>query len=159
MSVESEEQKTPSWRRIFFWGTTLFLLLFALIIGLGIYFSVSESGEFGVWLRSIRDFLLVGILLELALLTGSAVILVWRLVRFIESTSREISLLSGDARETARIAQESIETLHRLLVQPVLQLHALWVELKGLVKAWLGFKQAMAESEKPAPVQTDPDSS
>lgn len=159
MSAESEDTQSPSWQRVLTLGTLFFLLLFALIIALGIYLSWSDQGEISVWLQTIRDFLLVGILLEVALLTASAVILVWRLGRFIESTTREISLLSGDARETARIAQDGIQTVHRLLVQPVLQLHALWVELRGLLRAWLGFKQATTESDNPASVQTDPDSS
>ena len=158
MSVESETQRITSFSRVLIWGTLIFLMLFLFILGIGLFLSLSDRGEIGIWLRTIRDFLLVGLLLELTLFVVSAIYFVWRLGHFIEETSIEIKTLSGDARETAHIAQESLQVLHHHLVQPILYLHAIWKELQGLFRAWSGLKQAANEAEKNSAVQKDADS-
>ena len=127
---------------------SFFLILLFSILGIGLLLSLSDRGEIGIWLRTIRDFLLVGLLLEVTLFVVSAIYFVWRLGHFIEETSLELKTLSGDARETAHIAQESLQVLHHHLVQPILYLHALWKELQGLFGAWAGLKQAANEEEK-----------
>ena len=158
MSVESETQRIASFSRVLIWGTLIFLILLLFILGIGLFLSWSDRGEIGIWLRTIRDFLLVGLLLEVTLFVVSAIYFIWRLGHFIEETSGELKALSGDARETAHIAQESIQVLHHHLVQPILFLHALWKELQGLFRAWAGLKQTATKEENISAVQKDTDS-
>ena len=158
MSVESETQRIASFSRVLIWGTLIFLILLLFILGIGLFLSLSDRGEIGIWLRTIRDFLLVGLLLEVTLFVVSAIYFIWRLGHFIEETSGELKAISGDARETAHIAQESIQVLHHHLVQPILLLHALWKELQGLFRAWAGLKQAATEEDNISAVQKDTDS-
>ena len=158
MSVESETQRITSFSRVLIWGTLIFLILLLFILGIGLFLSLSDRGEIGIWLRTIRDFLLVGLLLEVTLFVVSAIYFIWRLGHFIEETSGELKAISGDARETAHIAQESLQVLHHHLVQPILFLHALWKELQGLFRAWAGLKQAATEEENISAVQKDTDS-
>ena len=158
MSAESETQQTTKFSRALIGGTAIILILLLLILGIGLYLSISDRGGIGIWLQTIRDFLLVGLLLEVTLFIMAAIFFVWRLGRFLEETTSEIKTLSADARETAHIAQESLHLLHRHLIQPILYLHALWKELRTLIRSWTGLKQAATVEEKKTAVQADSDS-
>ena len=158
MSVEPSSDRVASFGRALFWGTLLFLTILFLILGVGLFLALSDRGEIGAWLQSLRDFLIIALLLELTLFVVAAIAFVWRLSRFVGEMSLELSALSGDARETTRIARESIQILHRHLIQPILDLRALWIELRGVIRAWAGLKRATAADESPASAHAESES-
>ena len=155
---EREGGRAVTFSRVAVWGTLLFLAILALILGVGIALALTDRGEIGTWLRALRDFLALALLLELTLLTIVTIVFLWRLIRFVEEMSEELSALSGDARETAQIARESVQTLHQHLVQPLLYARAVLVELRETLRAWAGLKRATGVDDATTPAQPEPES-
>ena len=158
MSAEPEHERSITFGRVAIWGTLLFLGILAFIIGVGIALALTDRGEIGTWLRALRDFLALALLLELTLLTIATIAFFWRLSRFVEEMSAELSTLSGDAHETAQIVRESVQTLHQQLVQPLLSARAMLVELRETLRAWAGLKRATGVDKGNASAQPEPES-
>lgn len=157
MSADQDSRASGSeFGRIARRGALFFLLLLAIILATGIALSLSGRGEIGAWLRGLRDFLAIALLLELTLLVMASIAFFWRLYRFVDELAAELSAIGGDARETVQLARESVLQLRREILQPLLDLRAMILEIRGVLLAWAGIKQSAREN---APHQPEADSS
>ncbi len=161
MSVEREEiaaERKGSLGRAALWGALFFIAILSLIVGIGVLLVLNDQGTVGAWLRALRDFMVLALLLELTLCALVAIWFFWRLSRFLEEISTELKNLSGDTLETLQLIQTTVQSLHQQLLRPWLYFGKWLIELQALLRAWLGLKEMVQERDAPAGPQAEVDS-
>ncbi len=145
---EAESQNGMSFTRWVMIGAGALGGITLLVLVIGVILALIDSSYWAPRISSIRDLVIIVVVLEFILIIAALTVLILQVARLINLLQNEIKPILENTKETVDTAKGTAQFVGKNVAQPVVKAGTFFAGLRVFLREWGGIRRALNQSRR-----------